>query len=148
MTSRAPQYSLEFFPPRTDDGVTKLRAARAEFARLKPAFCSVTFGAGGSTREGTLETVLEIIGEGVAAAPHLSCIGGTRDGIRDVLHEYRGHGIRHLVALRGDLPSARPTSAISLRERAGSIHPRRDGRLVSRRCRRVPRVSSAVAQSR
>jgi methylenetetrahydrofolate reductase (NADPH) len=105
VTSRAPQYSLEFFPPRTGDGVTKLRAARAEFARLKPAFCSVTFGAGGSTREGTLATVLEIRADGMEGAPHVSCIGSTRDGIRDVLHEYRGHGIRHLVALRGDLPS-------------------------------------------
>jgi len=105
VTSRAPQYSLEFFPPRTDDGVTKLRAARAEFASLKPAFCSVTFGAGGSTREGTLATVLEIRADGMEGAPHVSCIGSTRDGIRDVLHQYRGHGIRHLVALRGDLPS-------------------------------------------
>ena len=105
MTPRAPQYSLEFFPPRTAEGVTKLRAARAEFASLRPAFCSVTFGAGGSTREGTLATVLEIRAEGMEGAPHVSCIGGTRDSIRDVLHEYRGHGIRHLVALRGDLPS-------------------------------------------
>jgi methylenetetrahydrofolate reductase (NADPH) len=103
MTPRT--YSLEFFPPRTPEGVEKLRAARRQLAQLKPAFCSVTFGAGGSTREGTLETVLEIRGEGVPAAPHISCIGSTREGVEDVLAQYRGHGIRHLVALRGDLPS-------------------------------------------
>ena len=101
----APLYSLEFFPPKTEEGAAKLRAARRDFAALKPAFCSVTFGAGGSTREGTLATVLEIRAEGMEGAPHLSCIGGTREGIRDVLDRYRSHGIRHLVALRGDLPS-------------------------------------------
>jgi methylenetetrahydrofolate reductase (NADPH) len=103
MTPRT--YSLEFFPPRTPEGVEKLRAARRQLVQLKPAFCSVTFGAGGSTREGTLETVLEIRGEGLPAAPHISCIGSTREGVEDVLAQYRGHGIRHLVALRGDLPS-------------------------------------------
>ena len=101
----APLYSLEFFPPKTEEGVAKLRAARRDFAALKPAFCSVTFGAGGSTREGTLATVLEIRAEGMDGAPHLSCIGSTRAGIRDVLERYRSHGIRHVVALRGDLPS-------------------------------------------
>jgi methylenetetrahydrofolate reductase (NADPH) len=108
MTARpaaAPLYSLEFFPPKTEDGLAKLRAARRDFAALKPAFCSVTFGAGGSTREGTLATVLEIRAEGMEGAPHLSCIGGTREGIREVLERYRSHGISHLVALRGDLPS-------------------------------------------
>ena len=98
-------YSFEFFPPRTPEGVEKLRAARRQLVQLRPAFCSVTFGAGGSTREGTLATVLEIRGEGVEGAPHLSCIGGTASSIRDVLTQYRDHGIRHLVALRGDLPS-------------------------------------------
>jgi methylenetetrahydrofolate reductase (NADPH) len=98
-------FSLEFFPPRTAEGVEKLRAARRQLAQLKPAFCSVTFGAGGSTREGTLSTVLEIRGEGIEAAPHLSCIGSTRENLRAVLAQYREHGIRHLVALRGDLPS-------------------------------------------
>jgi methylenetetrahydrofolate reductase (NADH) len=102
---QVPLYSLEFFPPKTPDGVAKLRAARREFALLRPAFCSVTFGAGGSTREGTLATVLEIRAEGMEGAPHLSCIGSTREGIRDVLAQYRSHGIRHIVALRGDLPS-------------------------------------------
>jgi methylenetetrahydrofolate reductase (NADPH) len=98
-------YSLEFFPPKTPEGVAKLRAARAQLAQLKPAFCSVTFGAGGSTREGTLATVREIRDEGLPAAPHISCIGGTRESLRDVLAQYRSHGIRHVVALRGDLPS-------------------------------------------
>ena len=102
---KARLYSLEFFPPKTEEGVARLRAARRDLASLKPAFCSVTFGAGGSTREGTLATVLEIRAEGMEGAPHLSCIGSTRDGIRDVLDRYRSHGIRHLVALRGDLPS-------------------------------------------
>ncbi len=98
-------YSFEFFPPRTHEGAAKLRAARAQLAQWKPAFCSVTFGAGGSTREGTLATVLEIRGDGLPAAPHLSCIGGSRESLRDTLAQYRANGIRHLVALRGDLPS-------------------------------------------
>ena len=105
MSDVKPAYSFEFFPPKTPEGVAKLRAARVQLAQLRPAFCSVTFGAGGSTREGTLSTVLEIRNDGVPAAPHLSCIGGTRESLRDVLAEYRGHGIRHVVALRGDLPS-------------------------------------------
>jgi methylenetetrahydrofolate reductase (NADPH) len=104
----APLYSLEFFPPRTPEGVEKLRAARREFVPLKPAFCSVTYGAGGSTREGTLATVLEIRSEGMEGAPHVSCIGSTRESIRQVLAQYRAHGIRHVVALRGDLPSGSP----------------------------------------
>ena len=98
-------YSAEFYPPRTPEGAAKLRAVRAQLAQLKPAFFSVTFGAGGSTREGTLATVLEIRGEGIPAAPHISCIGGSRESLRDVLAQYRSNGIRHLVALRGDLPS-------------------------------------------
>jgi len=98
-------FSLEFFPPRTDEGAEKLRAARRQLEQLKPAFCSVTFGAGGSTREGTLATVLEFRADGVEAAPHISCIGGTRESLHDVLMQYKSHGIRHLVALRGDLPS-------------------------------------------
>jgi methylenetetrahydrofolate reductase (NADPH) len=99
------QFSLEFFPPRTPEGVENLRRSRRQFAQLKPAFCSVTFGAGGSTREGTLATVLEFRADGLEAAPHISCIGGTRAGLAEVLHHYRDHGIHHLVALRGDLPS-------------------------------------------
>ena len=100
-----PLYSFEFFPPRTPEGEDKLRRARRQLAQLRPAFCSVTFGAGGSTREGTLATVLEIRSEGIDAAPHLSCIGGTADSLRSVLARYKESGIRHIVALRGDLPS-------------------------------------------
>lgn len=98
-------YSVEFFPPRTPEGVAKLRTTRAQLAQLNPAFFSVTFGAGGSTREGTLATVLEIREEGLPAAPHISCIGGSRESLREVLARYRAHDIRHLVALRGDAPS-------------------------------------------
>ena len=103
----APQHqlSLEFFPPRTAEGLEKLRVTRRQFAQLKPAFCSVTFGAGGSTREGTLAIVRECRAEGMEAAPHISCIGGSRAELGEVLGQYRSHGIRHLVALRGDLPS-------------------------------------------
>ncbi len=105
ITSAQRQFSLEFFPPRTPEGVAKLSVTRRQLAQLKPAFCSVTFGAGGSTREGTLATVLEFRAEGLEAAPHISCVGGSRESIREVLEQYRAHGIRHLVALRGDLPS-------------------------------------------
>jgi methylenetetrahydrofolate reductase (NADPH) len=100
-----PVCSMEFFPPRTEEGAAKLRVAHRQLAQLKPAFCSVTFGAGGSTREGTLATVLEIRAEGTEAAPHISCIGSTRANLLEVLEQYRVHGIRHLVALRGDMPS-------------------------------------------
>ncbi len=106
--SDARTLSFEFFPPKTPEGVAKLRSTRAQLAQLKPDFFSVTYGAGGSTREGTLAAVVEMIGEGLPAAPHLSCIGSTRDGLRDVLARYRAHNIRHLVALRGDLPSGSP----------------------------------------
>ncbi len=100
-----PELSIEFFPPQTQEGVDKLRATRTQLAQLKPAFFSCTFGAGGSTRDRTLETVLEIQGEGFPAAPHLSCIGSTRDNIRTMITQYRAAGIRRIVALRGDLPS-------------------------------------------
>lgn len=105
MPAAKPVLSLEFFPPRTPEAVERLRAVRKEFAALRPAFCSVTFGAGGSTREGTLATVLEFRSEGFEGVPHVSCIDGTRVSIREVLGQYRAHGIRHVVALRGDLPS-------------------------------------------
>lgn len=98
-------FSIEFFPPKTPEGVEKLRATRAKLAELRPKYFSVTFGAGGSTQKGTLETVLDIQREGHEAAPHLSCIGSSRDSLRAVLHEYKANGIRRLVALRGDLPS-------------------------------------------
>ena len=98
-------FSFEFFPPKTPEGMEKLRATRSQLAQLKPKFFSVTFGAGGSTRERTLETVLEIQAAGSAAAPHLSCIGSTQESIQETLEIYKAQGIRHIVALRGDLPS-------------------------------------------
>jgi len=103
MTERT--FSFEFFPPKTAEGAEKLRATREQLAQLKPKFFSVTFGAGGSTRDRTLETVREIQASGSEAAPHLSCIGSTQANIREILDAYKSQGIRHLVALRGDLPS-------------------------------------------
>lgn len=97
--------SIEFFPPQTPEGVEKLRATRAELAKLQPEFFSVTYGAGGSTRERTFAIVREIASEGFDAAPHLSCIGSTRESIREILAEFKAAGIRRIVALRGDLPS-------------------------------------------
>ncbi|MGD2139326.1 MAG: methylenetetrahydrofolate reductase [NAD(P)H] [Burkholderiales bacterium] len=97
--------SFEFFPPQTPAGVTNLQAVRSELARFSPEFFSVTFGAGGSTRERTRDIVFEIRDEGLPVAPHISCIGSTRDSIKAMLQEYRDHGIERLVALRGDLPS-------------------------------------------
>lgn len=100
-----PNFSIEFFPPKTPEGTEKLRQTRARLAELQPRYFSVTFGAGGSTQQGTLDTVLDIMREGHAAAPHLSCVGGTRASIAVVLQQYKDAGIRRLVALRGDLPS-------------------------------------------
>jgi methylenetetrahydrofolate reductase (NADPH) len=98
-------FSVEFFPPKTTEGADKLRVVRSKLAALHPAYFSVTFGAGGSTQSGTRDTVLEIRAEGLQAAPHLSCIGRTREELRDLIIEYKSHGIKQLVALRGDLPS-------------------------------------------
>jgi len=98
-------FSFEFFPPKTSEGTEKLRETVKQLAQFHPAFFSVTFGAGGSTQEGTLSTVLDIRAAGHAAAPHISCIGSTRENIRAVIHRYKDAGIRHTVALRGDLPS-------------------------------------------
>jgi len=100
-----PAFSFEFFPPKTKEGADKLRAAQVELAKLKPRFFSVTFGAGGSTQQGTFETVVEIQKSGHDAAPHLSCIGSTRANIRELLNSYISKGIRRIVALRGDMPS-------------------------------------------
>ena len=100
-----PEISIEFFPPQTPEGMEKLRSTRAELAKLNPEFFSVTYGAGGSTRERTFAVVEEIAAEGCAAAPHLSCIGSTRASIREILGEYKAIGIKRIVALRGDLPS-------------------------------------------
>ncbi|WP_114815098.1 methylenetetrahydrofolate reductase [NAD(P)H] [Paraburkholderia kururiensis] len=99
------ELSFEFFPPKTQEGVEKLRATRAQLVPLKPKFVSVTFGAGGSTQQGTLDTVLDIAKDGIEAAPHLSCIGSSKESLRAILNRYRESGIRHIVALRGDLPS-------------------------------------------
>lgn len=97
--------SLEFFPPKTDEGVTKLADVRQQLYALKPEFCSVTYGAGGSTQDGTLQTVQAILREGQAAAPHFSCIGASKASIRDKLAQFKAEGIQRIVALRGDLPS-------------------------------------------
>lgn len=101
----SPAFSFELFPPQTPQGIEKLKQTRQELAQFTPKFFSVTFGAGGSTRERTLDTVLEIQAEGHVVAPHLSCIGSTQQNIRDILEKYHHAGIRHIVALRGDLPS-------------------------------------------
>jgi methylenetetrahydrofolate reductase (NADPH) len=97
--------SIEFYPPQTPEGAEKLRAVRAKLAVLKPEFFSVTFGAGGSTRERTFASIREIAAEGHRATPHLSCIGTTRASVRAILGDYIGAGIHRIVALRGDLPS-------------------------------------------
>ena len=97
--------SLEFFPSKTQEGADKLRLVRQELYALKPVFCSVTFGAGGSTQEGTFNAVREILSEGMSAASHFSCIGATRDTVRAQLATLRAMGVNRLVALRGDLPS-------------------------------------------
>ena len=104
-TSLKVPVSLEFFPPKTPEGAEKLRAVRAQLYALKPEFCSVTYGAGGSTQAGTFATVNEILAEGVAAASHFSCIGATRDSVRAELQTLKTMGVKRLVALRGDLPS-------------------------------------------
>lgn len=98
-------FSFEFFPPNTPEGQEKLRATTRQLAQLNPKFFSVTFGAGGSTRDRTLGTVLDIRAMGQAAAPHISCVASTKENIREWLQRYKDQGIRHLVALRGDLPS-------------------------------------------
>lgn len=103
-------FSFEFFPPQTPEGVEKLAAARKQLAQLKPEFFSVTFGAGGSTRDRTLETIQQIQAEGYPAAPHISCIGSTRENIRTLIDTYKSLGVRRIVALRGDLPSGMATT--------------------------------------
>ena len=97
--------SFEFFPPKTADGIANLRETRTQLANFKPEFFSVTFGAGGSTRDRTMETVYEIQAEGTAAAPHISCISSSKQEIRDLLTAYQAKGINRLVTLRGDVPS-------------------------------------------
>jgi len=105
VSNSTPPISLEFFPPKTPEGVAKLAAVRQQLYALKPQFCSVTYGAGGSTQDGTFGAVQAILEEGVEAAPHFSCIGASRASIRERLGQFKASGIRRIVALRGDLPS-------------------------------------------
>ena len=100
-----PHISFEFFPPQTPEGMEKLVATRKQLAAVNPEYFSVTFGAGGSTQERTLETVRQIKAEGFQVAPHLSCVGSTRDNIRSLLQTYQQMGVNRIVALRGDMPS-------------------------------------------
>src|SRR3970040_1074227 len=97
--------SFEFFPPKTDLGAEKILVVHQELQALTPAYFSVTYGAGGSTRDRTLSTIDAIHGNGAPVAPHLSCIGDDKSRIAELLERYKNQGIRHLVALRGDLPS-------------------------------------------
>ena len=108
------QFSFEFFPPKSEEGAAKLRSARDELAKLNPRYVSVTFGAGGSTQAGTVETVREMSAAGLDTAPHLSCIGSNKDDIRALLNGYIEMGVKRIVALRGDMPSG-------MRE-AGAFH--------------------------
>ncbi len=106
MQSEHPQlFSFEFYPPKTEEGAANLQVVHSKLAALNPDFFSVTFGAGGSTRDKTFDTVVDIQAKGIAAAPHLSCVASTKENIRAILQNYRQHGIAKIVALRGDLPS-------------------------------------------
>jgi len=104
-------FSFEFFPPKSEEATFKLRAARERLAQVRPHFFSVTYGAGGSTREGTVSTVIEMHSAGLPVAPHISCIGSDESSIRQLLQTYQQVGIRRLVALRGDLPSGMATGS-------------------------------------
>ena len=105
-------FSFEFFPPQTPEGIVKLVAVRKQLSVLKPEFFSVTFGAGGSTQDRTVETIQRIKAEGHNAAPHISCVGSTREKIRDLLTAYQNMGIKRIVALRGDLPSGMAATGV------------------------------------
>ncbi|MDD5277111.1 MAG: methylenetetrahydrofolate reductase [NAD(P)H] [Methylovulum sp.] len=98
-------FSFEFYPPKTEEGAASLQVVHSKLAKLNPDFFSVTFGAGGSTRDKTFDTVVDIQAKGIAAAPHLSCVASTRANIRAILSDYQANGISKIVALRGDLPS-------------------------------------------
>jgi len=100
-----PRYSFEFFPPKTPAGMEKLQTVRDELARRKPDFFSVTYGAGGSTQERTIDTVLKLQDQGISTAPHLSCVGSTLENMKSLLDLYLENGVNRIVALRGDLPS-------------------------------------------
>lgn len=128
MTETGHTNSFEFFPPKTEDGAAKLARVWQELAQLRPEFFSVTFGAGGSTRAGTLATVRSIIGDGHVAAPHLSCVGATPEGVSELLTEYQALGVKRLVVLRGDWPSgAGPAGSGPWRHAADLVaHVRRE----------------------
>lgn len=104
-SQHSPLFSFEFYPPKTEEGAVSLQAVHNKLATLNPDFFSVTFGAGGSTRDKTFDTVIEIQAKGITAAPHLSCVASTKENIRAILKNYQQHGITKIVALRGDLPS-------------------------------------------
>ena len=100
------RFSFEFFPPKTEVGVEKLKVVQQELAARKPSFFSVTYGAGGSTRDRTYDTVMDVQqGTGICTAPHLSCVGDTKKQLAELLQQYKDNGINRIVALRGDLPS-------------------------------------------
>jgi len=103
--NKAELFSFEFYPPKTEAGEKNLEQVHRDLAQLNPEFFSVTFGAGGSTRDKTYDTVVKIQKNGVSAAPHLSCVASTKENIREILQNYRAQGISKIVALRGDLPS-------------------------------------------
>ena len=104
-STHKPPISFEFFPPKTPEGAEKLVVVRQKLYELKPQFFSVTYGAGGSTQDGTLQTVQAIIKDGFDAAPHFSCIGASKESVRAQLELFKRAGIKRMVALRGDLPS-------------------------------------------
>ncbi len=110
MSNTSTPVSFEFFPPNTPVGAEKLKTVVQDLSVLQPHYFSVTYGAGGSTREKTLATVMAIAASGHEAAPHLSCVGSTRDSIAEILATYRAQNIRRVVALRGDLPSGTATA--------------------------------------
>ncbi|OPX54759.1 5,10-methylenetetrahydrofolate reductase (NAD(P)) [Oceanospirillum multiglobuliferum] len=103
--SQSIDFSFEFFPPKTPQGQEKLKVVRDQLAAMNPAFFSVTYGAGGSTQERTIQTVLEMREAGINTAPHLSCVGSSKESLRELLNFYIVKGINRIVALRGDLPS-------------------------------------------
>ena len=98
-------FSFEFFPPKSDEGARSLETVRQQLSKLSPDFFSVTFGAGGSTRDKTYETVINIQQAGISAAPHLSCVASTKENITEILKAYKDNEVSKIVALRGDLPS-------------------------------------------
>ena len=145
--SSSPAFSLEFFPPRDIAAQERLVRAAKQMLAIQPRYVSVTFGAGGSTRAGTAETVRTLANMGCDAAPHLSCIGASRDQLRDILAQYREAGVRRVVALRGDLPSGMGRCRrIAPCGRTGAFHPRGNRRLVPHRSGRLSRNAPAGHQ--